>query len=538
MTSAVAWFELGQEIAESHARHASTSVSVIPIVVEDLLAARPIFHALAEIHDGCFIDASDKNADPKQELNVYKPVPGTNDHVRRAAIETALSKSFKTVKVVDADGDILDVTLQNSSITSNLSAGDRSLQAIARATAHKCLDEFSFAVIAYKSGALDQPAQKAAWDLMVRLIDGAPRKKAQTLVVVVESDIHIDMHCESKFGFRFAIEHGQLLRRKGTSHLRLAASRIVDQSERSPMVFFLGAGFSVTSRIPLGDQLRDNAILRILNDPQYENLDSISLGIQFHNFLSSLPSKQKWLSKAERSLNSQVFASELTLERVLAAEKRIYNSLPTLIEFKERHDKVVNIPGPSVQILAKILENSDARIIIAELNIDCLVERNTNRSMKIFASSEEFKEATDYIRRYCNGKENDIPLLKLHGTIESMDTCIVTQDQTDSGVCDAQFQTLTALLEVSTNRLPWIYVGVSMRDRDLLQVLSGQQFAKKLDEHWVVPYVVPSVRSFGESREPHWKKTEFQALEDRVITETSDAFFEALDAVWFSKVIS
>ena len=86
--------------------------------------------------------------------------------------------------------------------------------------------------------------------------------------------------------------------------------------------------------------------------------------------------------------------------------------------------------------------------------------------------------------------------------------------------------------DISDDPLPWIYIGVSMRDRDLLQVLSGQQFAKKLDERWVVPYIVPSVRSFGEPREPHWKETDFKTLEDRVITATSDAFFEALTEAW------
>ena len=232
-------------------------------------------------------------------------------------------------------------------------------------------------------------------------------------------------------------------------------------------------------------------------------------------------------------MNSQFFASELTLERVLAVEKRLYQSLPTLAEFKERHDEVVDTPGPSVRIFSEILQNITTRLIVVQLNIDCLVERNTERSMKVFASNEDFKEASDYILRYCEGSEHQTPLLKLHGSIDAIETCIVTQDQTDSGVCDAQFQTLNALLEISEHRLPWIYIGVSMRDRDLLQVLNGQHFAKKLDERWVVPYIVPSIRTFATQRIPHWEETEFWALEDRVITETSDAFFEALGAAFF-----
>ena len=97
---------------------------------------------------------------------------------------------------------------------------------------------------------------------------------------------------------------------------------------------------------------------------------------------------------------------------------------------------------------------------------------------------------------------------------------------------DAQFQTLTALLDLSPQRLPWIYVGVSMRDRDLLQVLNSQNFAKQLDERWVTPYIVPSIRDFGTRREPHWEETGLESLDERVITETSDAFFEKLAEVW------
>ena len=390
MTVAVSWFELGQEIAESHARNASDIVTVIPVVVEDLHAAKPILRALADIHEGCLLDASDLNADPRQQRSVYQPVPGTYDPVRRTAIETALSKPDRRITVVDQNHGLVDVRFHDSHIDERLSAGDQTLHAIARAAAHKQLDEYSFAVIAYSSGPLDERAKKAAWDLMVRHVQGSPRKTPQTLVVVVESAIDIGIHCESEYGFRFAIEHGRLLRRQGARHLRLAAEGIVKQSETSPMVLFLGAGFSVSSRIPLGDQLRDNAILRILNDPQYSGLDSIDLGIEFHTWLSEMSGGPEWLSRDEKSMNSQVFASDLTLERVLAVEKRIDPDLPTLQEFREHHDKVVDSPGASVHHLARILGSTDAKIVVVQLNFDCLVERNTEPDLMVFASDDEF----------------------------------------------------------------------------------------------------------------------------------------------------
>ena len=532
MTAVVSWFELGREIAESHARHATSTVSVIPVVVENLLAARPILRALADVHEGCLLDASDSNVDLQQAPRVHGPVAGTNDPVRHKAIASALSKPDRALEVVGQSDGLLDVAFRNSSAAETLSAGDLTLFAIGRAAAHKCLDEFSFAIIAYRSGLLDRRSKEGAWNLMVRHLHGTPRNTPQTLVVVVESAIDIGIHCESEYGFRFAVEGGRLLRRQGAGQLRSAVARIVGQSKTSPIGFFLGAGFSASSRIPLGDTLRDNAILRLLDDPQHESLDSIELGIEFHNWLCAMSGSPEWLSKAERLTNSYGFASELTLERVLSAERRMDPSLPTLLEFKERHDRIVDSPGTSVRHLAKLLENIDSKIIVVQLNFDCLVERNTEHDLRVFASNEAFEEASDYVLRYCNGDESDIPLLKLHGSIDSIESCVVSQDQTDRGVGDAQFRTLSSLLNISDDPLPWIYVGVSMRDLDLLQVLSGQQFARQLDERWVVPYIVPSVRKFGELREPHWRGTRFESLEDRVITETSDAFFEVLADVW------
>ena len=289
MSSAVAWFELGRELAESHARHASETVKVIPVVVEDISKARPLLNALAQIHDGCFLDASDPNANSSQWPNVYKAVPGTTDYVRREAITAALSTA-KQVKIIDEGDELVDLTFHNSGDSPPVSAGDRMLHAIGRAAAHKCLEEHSFAVIAYKSGPLDKRSEKAAWDLMVRQINGARSALPQTLIVVVESEIDVGLHCESEYGFRFAIQQGHLLRRHGVDHLRVSAGRIVQQSEGSPIVFFLGAGFSVSSRLPLGDELRDNAILRIMDDSRFEMLDSTSLGMRFHEWLSSMPS--------------------------------------------------------------------------------------------------------------------------------------------------------------------------------------------------------------------------------------------------------
>jgi hypothetical protein len=73
----------------------------------------------------------------------------------------------------------------------------------------------------------------------------------------------------------------------------------------------------------------------------------------------------------------------------------------------------------------------------------------------------------------------------------------------------------------------WIYVGVSMRDTDLTPILAEEDFARALDERWVSPYLVETVAAFASGRVPFWRTTPLPTIEDRLITETSDAFFSA-----------
>ena len=69
-----------------------------------------------------------------------------------------------------------------------------------------------------------------------------------------------------------------------------------------------------------------------------------------------------------------------------------------------------------------------------------------------------------------------------------------------------------------------------MRDHDLLRVLGDEDFARGLDERWVVPYLTEHIRRFGEARDPFWVNPRLPTMDDRLITETADAFFAALEA--------
>ena len=182
----------------------------------------------------------------------------------------------RDIFLLDEDSGLLNVGFRNPEAAVESSAGDGVLASVIRAATHEELDRSAFAIIAYESGVLDRSSKKAAWDLMLNHLNDMPNATLRTLLVVVEAAINIDLHCQSGRGFRFAVERGELLRRHGSDHLRSSVNQIIQQARASPIVFFLGAGFSASSRMPLGDALRDNAVRRILNIPPEEPADSLA----------------------------------------------------------------------------------------------------------------------------------------------------------------------------------------------------------------------------------------------------------------------
>jgi hypothetical protein len=66
-----------------------------------------------------------------------------------------------------------------------------------------------------------------------------------------------------------------------------------------------------------------------------------------------------------------------------------------------------------------------------------------------------------------------------------------------------------------------------MRDKDLLPLLRTEDFARRLDERWVSPYLVDTIDEFSKSRIPYWNGRPLRTINDRLIAETADAFFGA-----------
>jgi hypothetical protein len=387
---------------------------------------------------------------------------------------------------------------------------------------HRELDDHKFAVIAYRESLVDITFQPAIWALAVDQLNNMPHGTLRTLVFVAENAVDIERHCQTGRGFQFAIDGQRLLKRKVAGDLRSAATHIARSAR--PVVLFLGAGFSASSHLPLGNSFRDSAIRRVLGIGEKDPVTSHDLGCRFHEWVSD----RGWLSQREQAMSQEEFVDQLTVEQVIRAEQRMDPGLPTLVEFRELHNRVIGAPGSSVLSLAHVLQRRAGRIVVAEVNFDLLVERHAGIPLRVFAAQPEFRDAPEYIRRYLAGTETEIPLLKLHGTISDLGTCVVSTEQTQLGIGAEKLAALRTLLDNDQPPL-WIYVGASLRDLDLRPLLLGEEFARGADERWVSPYLDASLEDFSQQRGPHWRRvSDLPTIEDRLITETADSFFAEL----------
>jgi hypothetical protein len=520
VSRAVSLLELPGEVVRKHERAPAGHTSVIPIVVDDLKQVIPVLVALCAVTEGRLFNT----ADPELQA----PVPVTADPLRIAAITEALTGKPTTNRHVDLvyQGDSMVDAVFADPPTRVPSPGEQAVLAVARAVAHRDLDDHGLAVIAYRDNLIDLPFRRAIWRLAVDQLSGLRHSTLRTLVFVAETAPDVGLHCQTGRGYQLALDGERLLRRKGAEDLQVAVGQIARHTE--PVVFFLGAGFSHSSRLPLGNGLRDTAIRGLLNLPHEEPIKSDQLAARFY----ALVSDHSWLSMAEQQMTHEQFINRLTLEQVIRVEQRIDASLPTLQEFRRRHDDVVATPGPAVLDLGAVLgQPGGPRVVIVEVNFDLLVETHTTAPLRVFATREEFADAPAYVQSYLRGDEDAVPLLKLHGTITDLQTCVVSAEQTELGIGQEKLEALRALLENNHQRL-WVYVGASMRDVDLRPVFLHEEFGRGLDERWVSPSLAESVEEFAALRTPLWRGSGFPYIHDRIITETADAFFGALRAAW------
>jgi SIR2-like domain len=389
------------------------------------------------------------------------------------------------------------------------------------------LQEARLAVITYSELDLDADTAGAAWRVFTRQLVNTWVARVQLLVVLVEaSEVKYDLHCARGSSLAYRLGWDGLERRKNWDADIAAINRLPPDDDPG-LVLFLGAGFSASSGLPLGDVLRDEA-LRIMFPPRASR-PLPDLIDAFHNYVSA---NDRWTVKSEREKTRDEFTRTLTLERVLREELFMHDASnsPTLRHFRELNARALTRPGRAVRAL-KYIMTQQRHLIVVTVNFDQLVEQCVPEQAQVFASDQDFRKCGAYINRYLRDG-GPVPVLKVHGTIDRLETIVATVDATAEGLSPAKTQalrSLTSRARTCSRRLPWIYIGCSMRDPDLEGLLGQQDFYQRLDEYWVSPFTVATARQFTEKHRVYRDQPDFW---HRSITETADVFMEELAQAW------
>jgi hypothetical protein len=565
------YLELARRLEDDHrARAGSETVDVIPVIVSDLEHAHVIGQCLIGLIGGTVLGATGP-------VDLFLPRPGHDYVAVRSAVEASLDLSYALARrrvAVETGAELigpgennptslgghyrlafvseplpipeegtaepaseprgalgssanasgLDVALPFGS----LSGGQQAMVGLAASLLDAALVTGEFAVVLYDESGMDTTAVNACWSLIMDHLPGMRLGPLRTLVVLVGATPSVGVHAMPGRGCRYAIVEDRLLQRKPLDSARGEALAFATRQAHA-RVLYLGAGFSASSRLPLGNALRDSALRRLLGEvvPSAAS-DGRDLAKRFRAKLAGDQNLQGLL----KDLSEDQFADQLTLEQVLAYERIQYPELPTLAEFAQAHARAVSAPGTSVTSLADLLQAPNGLVLVT-VNFDELVESQAPGLVTAFATDEQFSNAAAYLRRYLAGEALPVPLLKLHGTIAIPDSCVVTTTQTEQGISDDRQAALEAILATDDTKVPWTYVGASMRDLDLRPILQHARFGHGLEERWVAPFLDAAVEQFADARRPYW---EGQPLQSKLITETADEYLRLLSGSWQGRV--
>jgi hypothetical protein len=390
----------------------------------------------------------------------------------------------------------------------------------------RSLVEAEFSVVVYDEGELDVEHAQLAWELVTAQLRGLQLGRVRTLLVLVgAAQINYRRHCGRDRGVRFAVQGQTLVERRDWQNNLADIRRLADTTD--PLVLFLAAGASVSSEMPLGDLMRDRAIRTLLGS---ETPDE-ELAERFFDYSRSIG----LLLPGEEAMSMAEFRRGLTLERVLYLEQQDEagnNYGPTMRHFLERHRRALERRGRSVRAVQEMAV-LQRRLVLVTVNVDELVEDGLPDQFQVFAAESDFVDCADYVRSYL-ADGGRVPLLKLHGTVSNADSVVVSVDRVARGLTEHQIASLEALCGLEDDRRSWIYVGSSMRDRDLIQLFGLARYANGLEEWWVTPFEIPTINQFiNEHRTQPWKDAGRRSTPmERTITETADVFLDEFGRLW------
>lgn len=531
-------FEALAEIATEHDHVEDDHLLVIPVLSDELESRRDLLTEVAEFLGGVLLDLTSGAYDA--EISAY------DDPLLRGTIARSLTFGRPGGRIetqLSYAADRLDVQLQTRGRRVTVpSPAETQLMAAARVLFDERLLDHELAILLYDENAFDEPSQQAVLSMLTGLgrQSGLRLGGARTLVPFIRSSgLDRERHCQLYRGVRYSLAGESIIRRNRTRHL-FDTVRKLTANRPQPLVLFLGAGFSASSQMPVGNSVRNTTIRRIceLSDPHDGRSDE-DLAAELFRFANA-PGRNL-LSEREKDIGEAEFARTATLEQAVRIERDVFEvAVPqTISDLQQRHNELLADPnfrlGDAVYALHRIIE-AGRRIVLVTVNFDELAEHDHHDALDIAVDDDQFRRLASILaemRQAGVHPDGKIPLLKLHGTINRPETCVITDEQTRSGITPAQTEALMSLVKElpEGERVPWVYVGASMRDIDLDRVFGMREFNESASERWVAPWPEDSVRRFvyGKNR---WWAGRGKSLLERTVTETADAFMNTLADHW------
>jgi len=503
-------------IREHHAAHGA-GLQVISVLDNELDQNHEIYGAVLRRMGGAYI-AVDKMAQSR--------VKGAVDAGLKDIVQEGLRRSPIQL-AIEIEQEREDVLVRRADGIEPVNESERLILSFVAALFSRELEGRAVAVISWTENRLEFLAKESLWQLIRAHVSGRRFGALETLVFIAGGRVEPELHCEHDASVLFALSERGLSRRKGRSSLQAAVGKLVRDSERL-LVLFLGAGASASAGMPLGNEVRDYALEHFFGDIVPPAVSE--LAIRFHQWVRD----NGRLLAGEEELDARTFAARLTLERVLREEfqREGRDQSLTLRHLREQNENAIARKKTRVRKGLRSIVEKRQRLVIVTVNFDMILEDEFGDRLRVFATPADFKWAADYLRTY-KLEGGAVPALKLHGSLAVPDSIVADVDTRSLGLPSGTAEALQLLLGEHGLRTPWVYIGASMRDPDITEVIGGGDFAERLDEWWVSPFPDPSVALFVEEhRASRWQKAGQAEFLQRQITETADTFLSALSGNW------
>lgn len=469
------------------ARHApAAEANVIPVVVvDDLATMLPMITEVCR-YAGHPIRVAEQLAEGLPIATRSTINPALRSAVEDISVDPTASGTPVHLSVVSDKG-LLRVRV-GSIANAPTNPGDRNQLGLLTALLDPSLSEASLAVLVFDETEIAEDTRMRLWTLLMDTLPAAGAMTSTLLVLIGTARIDYARHCRKGAGIRWAFSGGAIWRRQRWQSDSTQVARIAADAE--PLIFMLGAGLSVSSDLPTGNQLRDVALARQVPDLA---ADGRGYEEQAREFFRQVVENRRLMAQ-EEGWSEAEFVKNLTLERVLREEAHLYTegTLPTLQDFADRQRAAIAKPGPAIRDLRRLLHLRN-RLVLMTVNFDQLIEDGARvlgptdpdpyaehpaspgdpPAVRLFVDDADLEAFVKFYPGY-RDHGGPVPLLKLHGTIDRPHTVRANVDVTLPGLSEAASAALRSLVPPPGSNTNWTYVGCSMRDPDIT-VLSTRE---------------------------------------------------------------